>query len=360
MNMGEIELSMKKIGIATFHYVDNYGAVLQSYALRKIINSFPGCCAEIVNYIPKNQIDKPCGYIEYDADMFRHKREKFWKFLYIKCGLQHEVLDEICGGEYDFYCIGSDQVWNPISDNREYMLPNVKNGDCCISYAPSLGVSLSKCRENMGFYGDYLKKFKAISVREENCLNFVEEVSGKKCYQVLDPTLLLKVEQYDEIIALNDLFEGEFVLFFWLEHDENLMRGVEFVNAIARKYNLQIIHSIVGARPHLFHNDAGCMMYEGIEEFLWYVRNAKIVVTNSYHATIFSLLFHTPFYIMVVEMMRGRIDTLNSMLGLEKRIIENYLPIEKVALEMDFEELDRRVNSRRKASMDYLKRALEI
>ena len=58
--------------------------------------------------------------------------------------------------------------------------------------------------------------------------------------------------------------------------------------------------------------------------------------------------------------MRGRIDTLNSMLGLEKRIIENYLPIEKVALEMDFEELDRRVNSRRKASMDYLKRALEI
>ncbi len=353
---------MKKVGILTFQYANNYGAVLQAYALRKKINSFAGYEAELINYVPE-------GY-EYPLpvnteDAYKHmieKRNFFEQFLREYCGLDKPMIHAVTGKEYDYYCVGSDQVWNFQSGivDKNYLLAHVDDDARRFAYAASIGMSVEVVERYTDVFRKYVSRFKAVSLREKEQVEFIEAICNLTCKTVADPSLLLVPEDYEELMGRDSLREEPFIFFFWLQHDHETMKGVEFVNILSRKYGLPIVHSIPDAASYMFAKDGGCMIYEGVEHFLWYIKHAQIVVTNSYHATLFSMQFQTVFYVFPVETMRSRIDMLSEKYGISDRIIEGYVDCDKISPVMNFVHIQRTIQEERIDAILYLKDALDM
>lgn len=349
---------MKKVGILTFHYSDNYGAVLQAYALRSTINRLPGCHAQIINYIPFGTKYTLCANTEEGRELLIEKRKLFEGFLRENCDINTPVIHEISGNDYDYYCVGSDQVWNMSSLKEEYFFPNISDGAFRISYAASIGMSLEETRQYTELFQTHLARFKSISLREDEHVDFIRQLCKKDCQHVLDPTLLLLGEEYEPLLAKDTLVGEDFIFFFWLRQDMNL--GLEIVNSLSRKYKLPIVHSILGAKKYTFRSVKKCMYGEGIENFLWYIRNARFVVTNSYHATLFSIQFRTPFYVIPEKSMKSRMDTLGKLLPVKDRILYHSIPTEKLDGSIDFDEIHNALTAARKKSISFLKDALDI
>ncbi len=350
---------MKKIGILTFHFADSYGALLQTYALKKTIDKLPRCKAEIINYIPEhwkfipyvNSLDGRLAMIE--------KRKLYQGFIKNYLGVEGEVLRDVTGNEYDYYCVGSDQVWNStITQCDGYFLPHISSDAKKISYAASMGNSLDDEKLDKDVFKKYLPTFKNISVREKGYGRFVSEITGKECACVLDPTLLLDYKEYDEIVAKKQ-FGEPFLFLFWLNKEDE-HKGIELANLVARKYNLTIIHSILGTGKYTFYRDGGCMIYEGIEDFLWFMKNATFVITDSYHGTMFSLQYRKPFYTLVFGERRSRIDTVRDNFGLQDRIIEKQLFYSDINDYVDFYSIWQKIYDLRDKSIEYLKNSLEV
>ncbi len=349
---------MKRVGILTFHYADNYGAVLQVYALRKMINSIPEYEAEIINYVPDSFAFKPYINTKNDRQKLIGKRKKFQQFLKDKCGIDKPVISSVNGNDYDYYCVGSDQVWNKRIATEEYFLPNVDDAAVKIAYAASIGISITDVDFDDTLFKKYLPKFKSISVREKMYTEFISNITGKESPCVLDPSLLLDCKEYEGLLK-EDKERAPFLFLFWL-NENDLFRGVELANFVARKYNLDIIHTIVDAKPYMLFKDGGCMYYEGVEDFLWYIKNAKVVVTDSYHGTLFSIQFRTPFYTLINPYVRSRIDTICETLDLNERVISSYLPFSKINLEVDFTSIWKNIYIQREKSMQFLFDSLEV
>lgn len=351
---------MKKIGILTYQYADNYGAVLQCYALRRLINTFENCNAEIINYRPPFFSYAKYWNNQYEKRLFERKRNQFERFLVEECKVKEQPVAHIDGMQYDYYCVGSDQIWNTMWDTEEFFLPNVPDEVVKIAYAPSIGLDVNSPYLNKNMLQKYLPRFKSLSIREQEHIALIETLTGRKCSCVLDPTLLLDPADYETIISHEKLRDYPFVFFFWLRHDGNLMRGIEFVNALSRKFDMAIVHSITEEKDYMFHKNGGCMMFEGVENFLWYIKNASFIVTNSYHATLFAIQFKTLFYTFIVETMRSRISTLIDKIGIEERVIKAYLPVEKIKMNLEFEPIVEKIELEKEISMKYLRQALDI
>lgn len=349
---------MKKVGILTFHFADSFGALLQAFALRKVINKLQGCNAEVINYIPEQWKMSPYVNTIEGRAAFTEKRKKFCAFMRRHLGIDKEVCTVVEGNAYDYYCVGSDQVWNSLITHCDgYYLPHVSQDAKKIAYAASIGNPLEDERLDKDVLKKYLPSFKNISVREVEYCEFVEEITGRECKWVLDPTLLLDANEYEEIVANKENAEP-FVFLFWLNKDEQL-KGVEIANIIARKYNLKIVHSLYDSKKYTFYNDGGCMTYEGVEDFLWYMKNAYFIVTDSYHGTIFALQYKKPFYTYIYKERRKRIDTISKALGFEERVIERNLLYSDINEQIDFDAIWENIYRLREKSFDYLNDSLE-
>ena len=285
----------KRIGILTFHYADNYGAVLQAYALRKVICSFSGCRADIINYVPKHY-NYPIYYENSKMmDLQKKKWEKFQKFLSEYCGICTPMVRSVTGNEYDVYLVGSDQVWNTdisiAAADYEYLLPHLDAEAKRVAYSASVGMEFE--RINTDLFKRYLPKFKKISVREKSYTKIISELSGKPCECTLDPTLLLDEADYMDLVEKPDTLEEPFLLYFCYGTEDRGLAGIETVNALSRKYNLLVKHTFsseTSLTKKLIVRDGGNVMQSGIGEFLWYIKNAKIIITNSFHGAAFSIL----------------------------------------------------------------------
>ena len=112
---------MIKVGIATFQYQDNYGAVLQSFALNRTISLFNDVSVNVINYYPYGFTYRRVYESEYDKTRWITKRNSFTRFLIDNCGIEEQAKSVIDGEGYDVICVGSDQVWNPVWDCKEYL-----------------------------------------------------------------------------------------------------------------------------------------------------------------------------------------------------------------------------------------------
>lgn len=355
-------MKLKKVGIATYHFADSYGAVLQCYALYSVINEFDNCKAEIINFIPKTFNLPRVWENQYSKQLFYAKRAKFNKFLKEYLNLDDKKVDQITGENFDYCCVGSDQVWNmnfPISP--EYFLPHIKKDIQLFSYAASIGIEQSHRAFDKEKIEKYISKFDTISVREDIHVQTIEELCKKRCECVLDPTLLLGMEFYENLSNQIKEKHDPYILFFWLEGDKNLIWAAEFANIIARKLNIQIIHSLSKNDYFIFSDKQENMAYAGIEEFLWYVQNAECIITNSYHGTIFSIIFQKPFYTFnTIASRRCRIDTLVRKIGIKERIIDSPLFADEIELEMDYEKINMNIQREKIKSLKYLEHALDM
>ncbi|WP_024866219.1 polysaccharide pyruvyl transferase family protein [Butyrivibrio sp. FCS014] len=311
------EFNKKKVGILTFHYVDNYGAVLQSWALKKYLNSMPGVCAEIINYVPDNYQIYPYEKTPHGIAMMQKKRTKYEDFLVREKLVTSPIQNAVIGNEFDYYIVGSDQVWNlGFRENvsNEYLLPNLDREARRISYAASVGGPIQ--RSDVTLFQKCLNNFDAISVREKASEQELKDIGIKNVITVIDPTLLIDADDYEPLIEEPVDKPQDYLLFFSYKIGDEIRKWVPFVNLVARENGLQIVHTIVNAPKGMLFSDTGSMMYEGIGEFLWYIKHAKVVVTSSYHGAILGWILERPTYVIHSDYGWDRFEQLKDIIDL--------------------------------------------
>ncbi len=292
----------KKIGILTWHYYNNFGSALQSYALQKTIKDL-GFQAEIINYrnikyngspiirkIEKNKrifyvICKICNkYSTYSFSNFRRKYLNQTKPYYSEEDLK------TCPN-YAAIVVGSDQIWAPNVFNPVYMLNFLDSSTIKkVSYAASVG--LDNIPINLkAEYSKYLSDFAHVSVREKDGAELLKKVLNIDAKVVLDPTLLLKIKDYMEIEKSIKHIDKPFAFCYFLNSDNNYEKKVR---DFCDKKNLKIIGVSARDRDSTWMSLINRKV--GPSEFLWLIHNSNVVFTDSYHGTIFSLLYNKKFY----------------------------------------------------------------
>ena len=343
---------MYKIGIITIQS-RNFGNRLQNFALQEVLHALGHTVFTIRREMPtrKSVGRRIQAFIQF---VFQTKNAKFEKFdKRIFKSKEWATADEWSKNirdAYDFFIAGSDQLWNPYynfvggSDFLTFAKRNQK-----ISYAASFGVSEIP-KEQQGKYRSYLSTFKEISVREERASEIVYNLTGELVEVVLDPTFLIKRETWKSIERKpRGFYLDRYVLVYELgEADVSLKTCL---TKIREKGKLDIVDIRKKTRM-------GKEWSIGPMEFLYLIDHAEYILTNSFHACVFSVIFHKRF--LVFERfdldMGSRIDTLLKNFSLENcRYVENY-DVQNV--EIDYEQVEKKLRVAQEKSWSFLKRAL--
>lgn len=310
---------MLRVGILTIHNSPNYGASLQSYALYKYISQQSGIECEIIDlhrphedgYVKSKKFEpyrgKPFSIKRLIKStlqkILRHESKNVTyysidskcKFDEFNKGLNlsrpYWGIDELYATPpcYDIYMTGSDQVWNPTQPYclEPYFLTFVPKGKKKISYASSIGVTELLENEKQDFRR-WLSSYDAISVREHQAKELLASFIEKPVVQVADPTFLLDSGFWKKIAVYSRKSEP-YILLFTVGFDSNLL---QFAIKISNESGLRLIYlnqllSEPIDRSYEVVNDAGP------REFLGLIAHAEMVITDSYHATVFSLIMET-------------------------------------------------------------------
>lgn len=381
-NKNYVETTPFKIGILTFQGVNNYGAVLQAYALQKVLQD-AGYDNEIVNYQRDNLADILCWLKNKTKAFFSNKPDRqlytfleLFKMVFWGEGNTRDiakpfarfrermVLSDPVGpktvgnlnGKYDLFISGSDQVWNCGRVNLEptYLLDFVDDPDKKGSYAASFGIREipEKYRET---YKRLLGDYRFLSVREEQGAKIIEELVQRSAEVVLDPTMLLASDQWLEV-GKKTLDKG-YILVYQLEYSDTLMH---FARLLSQKENLPLKFV---KKPKKGAKAEEICPHTSPEEWIGLFAGADYVITNSFHGTVFSILFHKKFFTEITkERIRGsmssRLENLLNFCGLTDRLLGEG-SIEKSHSPIDYEAVDEKLRGKREASLRYLFQMVE-
>lgn len=377
---------MKKIGILTFHYSINYGAVLQALALLNVIESL-GFDTEIINYIPTDY--KPNSIIcnlGVSKNIFNNRLEdinipkivkkiiimkrfgekisfKFDEFRKREMKLSKPV-DEVSIFEilnnYDVIVVGSDQVWNPSQRKRnEYFLNfgNRYQGEK-ISYAAD-STTKEIDSEDVNKLKSALGEFKYISVRNTHSLDFVKAIIDKDVPVVADPTILYNFIQSND----KEKRSGEYVLTYILgkEIEGTHKKALERVKKV---YGNIPVYSIIIPTMNSDISNIADEKFCDLDPSEWInlFKNAKFIYTDSFHGVLFALKFHKPFIAYYTEKYRAtRFIDLGCRYGIENYIVQNVWEIDEknsLGSKPDFVYIDSVLDSQKKSSIEFLQIAL--
>lgn len=351
-----------KIGILTFNRALNYGAMLQMYALQNAIKRL-GIDAEVVDYrSPYIEQQRPFLTLKSSAVLsdiarvifYHKKRATFQKFINKNIHLSDEKYTPAnissAAEKFDFFIAGSDQIWNTnlTQMDMNYFLV-FANGFQRYSYAASIGM-LDFPKEGKTQIVDALRNFRYISVREKSAQELIEnEVQHVKCICSLDPTLLLTKDEWSLLTACVRPEKEKYIMVFSVEKSLTL---IEEVVRYARNKSLKVLY--VG--PYVKTNLVTYIPAPTVERLLALFMNSECVFTNSFHGTVFSIVFHKKFYSRI-ELEKGRnarVTDLLESLGLSNRL--NLMNIES---EVDWVYVDEQIAAKRKESISYLQRVIE-
>ncbi len=365
-----------KTGVVTFHSAHNYGATLQAWALQKALQKL-GAQPCIVNYHPwvidrlyvvprLDTAAKRMQYLKKKAVRCRRRKlktkyakyQRFLKehFAYVGDYTTFEELTANPPG-LDCYITGSDQVWNPDHTdgyNPVYLLEFAEKGSRRISYAASIGRERFPAQYREA-YANALKHFDAISVREQSAVGAVYEAVGKQPAVVLDPTLLLEREEYEEIKVESKRAE-RYILVYMMETNRKLVQLADSLSVVT---GLPVIQRKPGK---IFRNELEPFYTHTPGEFLGEVERAEYVLTNSFHGTVFSIIYGRPFVSMLHSQTGSRTTDLLKALGLESHILyeaRDFKDMRQFEIENP-QELKAKIKKLRAASMDFLAEALGL
>ena len=373
-------MKKNKIGIITFHNSNNCGSMLESFAMNRIVDSI-GFDSEIINYSSEGQQQLYKSLFPWNSlknfiknilllphkktlDCNNRKYQEF-KRKYMNLNSQQiQTEEQVRRLKYDAVIAGSDQIWNvTIEDyNDVYFLPWVQDGSK-IAYAPSFGAKNPSKYDSKRItkYGDFLNRFDALSIRENNGQKWIKEISGRDAKVVLDPTLLLTIDEYRRLERKNMKLPEKYIFFYSPSFDLGIC---EFVKRVSKKYNLPVI--TWSTKPFYVTNvwKYGFKLpdYEDPSTYLTLIKNATLVFTTSFHGTIFSSLYHKKFFVLKNGGMYGnddRVITLVDKLKLGKHLIEyNFKKEFNYLAETDYSEFDMTLEVEKKKSLDFLKNSL--
>lgn len=348
---------MKKIGIITIHNSPNYGACLQSYALYKYIEQ-QGDEVEIIDlhrpgayedYVPskkytcarpvkRGRLSKIKGMVKSVLGMNAKFKslysptaiKKFESFnSVIKLSKAYRGIDELYANppKYDLYISGSDQLWNPTQAYclEPYFLTFVPMGiGKKISYATSIGITDLRENEKVSFK-KWLSSYDDISVREFQAQQLLQSLLPKKnVYQVADPTFLLNPNEWKAMAVKPQ--QGKYILMFTLQHRPEIL---EYCLQMSKQSGLSLI-ALGQVQPDVLDGSYTAVKDAGPKEFLGYIENAEMVITDSFHCTVFSLImgvknFYT--YIAPTNHRGSRIVDLLGTYGLKNHLLATTLDV---------------------------------
>lgn len=372
---------MKNIGIITFHRSHNYGSVLQAYALQTSINkNVVNHYSEIIDFISpnssevyaifkkknsmKNIIKNMLSIYTYRSRYIRYK--EFERFINTRLNLTKNKyfsisdLKEI-SKKYDILICGSDQIWNTNCKDFDYSyyLPFAKSIKK-ISYAPSLGPGKQfKSNEAKEKIKDYLSDFYAISVRENGGEKTIQELTDKKVYRVLDPTLLLEAKDWD-IISCNRRINKEYIFFYSIGYKKD---DISIAKQFSKKFGLPVV-TLFTVGNRIIFSGFEIPKNSAPEDFISLIKNAKLILSSSFHGSVFSIIYRKPFY-SIRGVNDGKVqedDRIKTLLE-EFKLTDRQVDINSVnSIEdpytIDYTESEKYINKARKESVDYLLNAI--
>ncbi len=324
---------MKKVGIITFHNALSYGAALQSYALQKFLDA-NGVDNDIIDYecdyinkrykkllnIDKRNIPKSlagsvlrAGNKKLNLKLSREFRQKHMRLSpsYNKSTIAS------CADKYSGFISGSDQVWSPTCAGFDtaYLLDFAKPGQK-FSYAASFGVPVIP-KEKEPEYKKLLKDFSLISLREQSGEDIVKSVTDKETCVNIDPTLLLKSSQWDKL-ACNIELKKPYILLFGVLKPKNM---VQYAVKLGKEKNLPVYNLTDLHFPKI--DGINYIKPVSPDMFIGLIKNAEYVVTNSFHGSAFSIIYHKKFVMELDSYSKRntRSEELLKMLGIENKEI---------------------------------------
>ena len=335
----------KKIGILTFHFPINYGAVLQTFALSKACELMGGD-VEVINYFSTDQeransifFDKRRGWLKSllyvlmvlpHWQELRRKKHRFREFIknHIKISARFKTLGELKQGlaPKDIYLTGSDQVFNPVSDRNikvYYQSFHDKRMGIKAAYAPSFGISL--------FSEDLTKKIKPLlgdfaylSCREDDGAAYISRLVGKSIQTVLDPVFLLSASEWIKCLEAElpvNHHKEKYILVYDLNGRDNLISMAKKMKLVC---NLPIICLTTKKYNVWRYRVDEIIMDAGPLEFISLIRDADTVVTDSFHGTAFSIIFNKKFVTYnALPRASMRITSILNKLNLQNHFVED-------------------------------------
>lgn len=338
-----------KIGIITMLYKSiNAGGVLQAYALTKWINENGFNCVQInysmnigvkkrkndtkknrstlknIKSIVKGLIDEILIFLFYKSIKSRRKGFEIFKERYIRStDIKYNSGTINHCHCFDVYIAGGDQIWNDITDyNHGYFLDFVRKDKLKLSYAASM-TSIPFSNEKEKALVGLLDSFDYIMVREDRATDYLNGILHKEVFTVVDPVFLLKKEEWDEIC--DERLIAESYIFAYILGNDN--KQYEWIKSFSEIHHLKVVAiSNPSGRP-LPDNIPNCIEKFDMKspaEFISLIKYAEIVLTDSFHALAFSIIFDKKFYVFnrfENEKMMVRLNTLLKLVDADNRII---------------------------------------
>lgn len=382
-----------KIGVIThWNSLDNYGQVLQCFALQKYLESL-GYEVYLIKYTPKKNDDlwkkikrnfslKRIYYLfssEHRIMRLKYKQMRETEQIVKKLALNRKFdlfreknikstqntyrsINELRKNppEADIYICGSDQVWNNSLSEKNTAAWFLDFGIARkISYAASIGRRIQP--KEISRFKKYLEKFDKISVREKSSQEFLNSIGITNVYVTIDPTLLLKRKDYNEIMEFPYKTDGQYILIYIINVNkkEDIYWNVLLEYQKKNKLKVKIVCSS-GYIP-------ACLIvpeYENeqltIGQWLGAVNNCKCFITTSFHGVVFSIILHKPFLVIPLigeyQKANDRIYTLLELLGLKERIYRPEILLEQQMDAMiDWMQVENKLKELRLISEEFLR-----
>lgn len=348
---------MKKVGVITLNGNYNFGNRLQTYAMQEVLKRYTNSVDNIW-VADKEKFDFHTKKRLFPEDNANRKFNVFCEFTnkYIN-NKRVDSLNDIDTNAYDYFIVGSDQIWNPtfpFFDYDKMFLTFSKDKNKNIAYAASIGIH-DIPEEHIECFKNGPDNFKSISVREENAKRIIEDLNKRKdTHVVIDPTMILPAKTWDEIAKKpSGLADREkYILTCFLGEFSKEHR--EEINNIAQKNNWKIIN--------LMDEDDPCYCC-GPQEFLYLEKHAEVICTDSFHSCVFGIIYNRPFIIYDrvsddVIPMNARIDTLIKMFQLKNRLYIDSINEEN--LTCDYTEANSILKEEQYKALSFIENALDI
>ena len=388
---------MSLVGLTVVTYKDNFGSALQTYATQRVVNELgyetktfdiTGLSKSIRNrkvlyYLSRLLHKDERAYIL--SNVISSAKKKKHNDNYAKnMSVRHEMYKDFYSKHIKFFphvdnwkllseqsatcdmaLVGSDQLWGAANIaggyfTLEFVPDNVKK----IAYSTSFGVSVLP-KQLHKHAKKFLDRIEHISVREDSGKTLVKQLTGREIPVVCDPTMLLTAEEWLDIQKEAPFTDGDYILTYFMGDNPEQR---EFVKRLKEKTGYKIVGLLHGS-TFVESDEHYCdeTPYDvGPGEFLNLIRHAKYVCTDSFHCSVFSILYGTEFFAFPRDAegssfsANDRLHTLLGWTGLQNRMLTRNENMENVMnLHLDYNVIQRLVADKRKSSMDFLKTALE-
>lgn len=354
----------EKVGILTINDDSNCGNRLQNYAVQEILKNCNVKPVTIVNLVNSNDNNylkarlKRLIRVTFLWPLPKYQKAiSFDKFnLKIKRALKvikNEKDAEKIQKKYKTFFVGSDQVWNPCFNRTSpidfltFATENKRN-----SFSASFGISKIPTEKEEG-YRQMLLEMNNISVRESEGKEIVERLTGRRDIELLlDPTMTLKIEEWNKIAKEPKKLSRQKYIFTYFLGNLSKERKQK-IQSYAKSKGYQIINILDKNSP--FYGS-------GPSEFIYLEKNAELICTDSFHSTVFAILYKRPFLIFnredELENMNSRISTLLKKFGLEKFVYSGVIEGEKKDMQSDYDRIDEILEEEREHTYNFVKKVI--